>query len=37
VASSHLTIGSRDRRARCLFVDGRFIDELDMAALLPGG
>ena len=25
------------RRAQCLFVDGRFIDELYMAALLPGG
>jgi RimJ/RimL family protein N-acetyltransferase len=24
------------RRAQCLFVDGRFIDELYMAALLPG-
>jgi Acetyltransferase (GNAT) family len=24
------------RRSQCLFVDGRFIDELYMAALLPG-
>ena len=37
MASSYLTIGSGDGRARCLFVDGRFIYELCMAALLPGG
>ena len=37
MASSHLTIGSGDRRARCLLVDGRLIYELYMAALLPGG
>jgi RimJ/RimL family protein N-acetyltransferase len=25
------------RRSECLLVDGRFVDELYMAALLPGG